>query len=944
MRAQEVVSARVCEEPDPAPGLNRLARMAARQLHVPIAGVSRPGTDPNQSHPCNRYVVSEGDPLIVVRCDTDPRLSHDSAVREHETVAYAGYPLRGPDGESPGVFFVADIVPREWTDDELQNLLDLAETAESEIALHTAYDAARLSAARLQKMLDGAIEAYLSMDAAGRIIGWNRSSEQLFGWSAAEVLGKRTTDLLVPPKSRDRHEQRLAEARRTGTSDLVGQWLEIALLDKRGREIPVETSLYMDDGHGRPVFSMFMHDITERTVARAELESERAFLQAVLNSLDVGVVACDSQGVLTQFNSAMREIHGQDMLPLGPESWSRTYHLFEADGLTPMRPEDAGLARAFRGEVVRRQEISIVVPGRPPRYFLSNSRPVETADGRCLGAVAALHEITETRRAELLRRCRYAVTSALSEATSAQGAAAAAAAAVAAELQWACAEYWEVDEEQSLLVRNSCWSRPGTDLTAFRDEGTRALTRGHGLAGSVWERGVEIWSTDLIRDLTFPHRGRVRAGYRAGLRTGVGVPVHRGHGVAGALVFFIDAEIDRDDEILAMLCDIAGQIGRFVERRRAEDLTLALAAARRDFNRVVEQVNDSFWTVEVTPSGEVRSSYSSVGGKGVYGGALPTDGDMATTVRALVHPDDREMFELFYEQASTGEPAECECRLIGLDGVTRWVWIRAVPRRENGHLYIDGTSTNVTERRELADQRERLLAQEQQQVRRLRELDRMKDELVAVVSHELRNPIAIIAAHTEFLREEPGLADQPELAVIARTSDHLNHLVEDLLDLARFDSGRTTIDRKPLRLDQLLRQAVHDHQPNAETQSVTLTTDIGPLPLVPGDAPRLRQVVDNLLSNAIKYTPAGGTATVTAHADDTIVTIGITDTGIGIPAEQYPQLFTRFFRATTATDRKIKGTGLGLAVTKAIVDAHGGTITAQPAPTGGTTFTVALPH
>ncbi|MBW6434484.1 PAS domain S-box protein [Actinoplanes hulinensis] len=934
----------VCEKTDLAPGLDRLARMAVRQLHVPIAGVSRPGTDPNESHPCNRYVAGEGNPLIVARCDADPRLSRDPAVRKHETVAYAGYPLRGPDGESPGVFFVADVVPRQWTDDELQNLLDLAETAESEIALLTACDAARHSAERLQRMLDDAIEAYLSMDADGRIIGWNRSSEQLFGWSAAEVLGKRTTDLLVPPRYRDRHEQRLAEARRTGTSELAGQWLELALLNKRGREIPVEISLYMNDEHGRPVFSMFMHDITERTVARTELENERAFLQAVLNSLDVGVVACDSRGVLTQFNRAMQEIHGLEMRPLGPESWPRTYHLFEPDGHTPMRPEDVGLARAYRGEIVRRQENAIVVPGRPPRYFLTNSRPVETADGRRLGAVEAVHEVTEARRAELLRRCRYAVASALSEATSAQEAAAAAAAAVAAELQWACAEYWEVDEERNLIVRASCWSRPGTDLTGFRNEGTRAVTRGHALAGAVWERGIEIWSTDLIRDLTFPHRGRVRAGYQAGLRTGIGVPVLCGHGVAGALVFFTDAAIDRDHEILVMLRDIAGQIGRFVERRRAEDLTLALAAARRDFNRVIEQVNDSFWTVEITPSGEVRSHYASVGGKGIFGGALPTGTDAATTIRELVHPDDREIFQRYHEQTSTGEPAECECRMVGFDGVTRWVWMRAVPRRTNGHLYIDGVATNITERRELADQRERLLAQEQHQVRRLQELDRMKDELVAVVSHELRNPIAIIAAYTDALRDEPGLADQPGLAVIARTSEHLNHLVEDLLDLARFDSGRTTIDLKPIRLDRLLREAVHDHRPHAETQSVTVTIDIDPLPVVPGDAPRLRQVVDNLLSNAIKYTPAGGTAAVTAHADDTTVSISISDTGIGIPAEQYPKLFTRFFRATTATDRKIKGTGLGLAVTKAIVDAHDGTVTAQPAPTGGTTFTVTLPR
>jgi signal transduction histidine kinase len=103
-------------------------------------------------------------------------------------------------------------------------------------------------------------------------------------------------------------------------------------------------------------------------------------------------------------------------------------------------------------------------------------------------------------------------------------------------------------------------------------------------------------------------------------------------------------------------------------------------------------------------------------------------------------------------------------------------------------------------------------------------------------------------------------------------------------------------------------------------------------------------VLDNLLSNAIKYTPAGGTVTVGARATGEAVIIEVTDTGIGIPAEQYPKLFTRFFRASTAVDRKIKGTGLGLAVTKAIVEAHGGAIAAEPGPGCGTRFTVCLPR
>jgi signal transduction histidine kinase len=180
--------------------------------------------------------------------------------------------------------------------------------------------------------------------------------------------------------------------------------------------------------------------------------------------------------------------------------------------------------------------------------------------------------------------------------------------------------------------------------------------------------------------------------------------------------------------------------------------------------------------------------------------------------------------------------------------------------------------------------------------------------------------------------------------VIDKHSAHMQHLVDDLLDLARFDIGHTALDARPLRPDRLLRQAVQEHQRQADAQPVTLVNRIEALPVVPGDAARLRQVLDNLLSNAIKYTPAGGTVTVSTEATDESVVIAVTDTGIGIPAEQYDKLFTRFFRASTATSRKIKGTGLGLAVTKAIVEAHGGVIVAEPGPGGGTKFQVTLPR
>ncbi|WP_327011371.1 ATP-binding protein [Dactylosporangium sp. NBC_01737] len=427
----------------------------------------------------------------------------------------------------------------------------------------------------------------------------------------------------------------------------------------------------------------------------------------------------------------------------------------------------------------------------------------------------------------------------------------------------------------------------------------------------------------------------------------IGLPVLSGGTVLGVLVFATERLVQVDPDVVAMLDGVCAHIARHIERLRADDLSTALAAARRDFDRVIAGVNDYVWTVEMLPDESVRSVYASPDGGGVFGSPMPAGTDLAMVLAERVHPEDRDEFGGFHAAIAADRPAEMEVRVIGFDGVTRWVWTRAVPRREHGRLFLDGMSTNVTERRLLAEHREELLAEQRQQVARLRELDRMKDDLVALVSHELRNPIGTILGYAEIIGDEPGVTDEVRRygEVIRRHSSHMQQLVDDLLDLARLGSASLAVDPRPLSLTRALREAVEDHRPAAEGRDLTIRLEPGANLTVRADPARLRQVLDNLLSNAVKYTPAGGTVTVTASGADGSGTasISVSDTGIGIPAEQYQQLFTRFFRASTALAQGIKGTGLGLAVTKAIVDAHHGTITATPAEPTGTTFTFTLP-
>ena len=947
-----------------APSLDRLTRLAARLVGAPVAlvslidvdrqvfasavGLDEPLATERQtplSQSWCRHVVSTHAPLIINDAVADPRVCDSLTDGKNPVRSYAGFPLLAPDDQVLGSFCVADTHPRHWTAMELSVMQDLAAAASAEIALRLAHAEQSRTAARLQTVLDGVQDAFVSIDTAGAVTAWNAAAENLFGWSATEVIGEPLTELIIPARFREAHERGLAAVRDSGTSALAGQRLELAAVDRTGREFPIELTLQVSHEQDEPVFHAFLHDISDRKAAQQQLEHERTFLQTLLDSLDTGVVACDSDGKLALFNQALRGAHQAGEEPIGAEQWADAYDLFAPDGRRQLRPEEVPLARAFAGEHVQGEEMVVRVPGSPPRRFLANGRPIDTADGRRLGAVVAMHDITEQHRVEVFRAAQHAVAHALADADNADHAATATVAAVAGALGWGCGEYWHVHTDTGggeRIVRVGSWTTPERDLSAFTSDEPATFGRGEGLPGLVWATGTDQWIRDMptdAHDFTRRHEA-----LQAGLHAAIGLPVRSGNRVLGVLTFFADTIEDPDGELLGLLDGICAHVGRHIERRRGDELTLALAAARRDFDRVIEQVNDYVWTVEITADGSTQSVYASPNGSGVFGDQLPTDADMAAAVAERVHPEDLPAFHQFHHTLSSGEPAEVECRIIGFDAVTRWVWTRATPRRDDDRLFVDGISTNITDRRQLAEQREQLLNERQQQLDRLRELDRMKDELVAVVSHELCNPIAAIRGYAEMLLDADLDGDTRHFTeAIDRHSARLQELVDDLLDLARLDAGHVTIDARPTPLDELIRQAVEDHRHRADAKQLVITIDVPPHLPVHADPARLRQVLDNLLSNAVKYTPTGGAITISARLEGGTAQVCVSDTGIGIPADQYPHLFSRFFRASTATEQGIKGTGLGLAIAKAMINAHHGTITAHPAHNGGTTFTIELP-
>jgi signal transduction histidine kinase len=223
--------------------------------------------------------------------------------------------------------------------------------------------------------------------------------------------------------------------------------------------------------------------------------------------------------------------------------------------------------------------------------------------------------------------------------------------------------------------------------------------------------------------------------------------------------------------------------------------------------------------------------------------------------------------------------------------------------------------------------------------------NRARDEVLSVVSHDLRNPISAIAMCARALDEAPPSdeAARKELLVTIRESTQwINRLIQDLLDVAVIESGKLSLQVREQEPAPLVLQARHMFEVEAADHDIRLDARIATnLPLLSADGARIVQALGNLLRNAIKFTPNGGNITVGVDARDARVQFWVSDSGPGIPVENQARLFDRYWQSSNGA--RVRGTGLGLSITKGIVDAHGGEIWVRSTPGEGSTFTFAIP-
>ncbi|MCA9971454.1 MAG: GAF domain-containing protein [Anaerolineales bacterium] len=231
------------------------------------------------------------------------------------------------------------------------------------------------------------------------------------------------------------------------------------------------------------------------------------------------------------------------------------------------------------------------------------------------------------------------------------------------------------------------------------------------------------------------------------------------------------------------------------------------------------------------------------------------------------------------------------------------------------------------------------------------ELDRLKSEFVSTVSHELRTPMTSIKGYVDLLlmgaAGKMSDAQTRYLKVIKNNAERLHMLVNDLLDISKIETGKTALDLRPIDVKQLIEQVVEGHlrgRIQHEKKAIAVKVDTpANLPLVTIDHARITQVLTNLLDNAFNYTPAQGEINISARANGGYVYVSVSDTGIGISAEDQVRIFDRFYRAEDEIVQKVPGTGLGLAIVRSLVEMHNGRLTLNSAPGQGSTFTFNLP-
>ncbi len=741
------------------------------------------------------------------------------------------------------------------------------------------------SRARLAAIVESSDDAIIGKTLDGVIRFWNAGAERVFGYSAAEAVGQSIT-LIIPPDRLDEEREILGRLR-------VGERIEhfeTVRVTKDGR--PVDISLTVSpirDAHGTIIgASKVARDVTSRKRAEEALRAERERSEFVRRATGVGFWYCDLPFDELEWDEQVKE---HFWLPPDARVTIGTFY-------DRIHPDDRGPTRAAIEQSVAGRDgydavYRTVDPGTGnQRWVRAIGRTFCDAAGAPRRFDGVTLDVTEQRRAEAALRASEGLLRLATE---------------AAELGvWV----WDVEADRVTWKNDRPYEIFGLDDSAgavnaarFRDEFVHPDDAGlfsHAVAEAI-RTGERFYFEGRLRRADEEVRWVEFRGLP--LRTG-GMPL-RMHGTAADIT----------------------------ERKRAEN---RLRESEERFRLMADAVPVLIWVSDQTKGctwfNKTWLNFSGRTPQELVGNGWADD----------VHPDDLDRcLGIYVTNFDARRPFTMEYRLKRHDGEYRWVEDNGLPRYDGDGAFAGyiGSCVDFTERKVAEEALRRLAAD-------LSEADRKKDDFIALLAHELRNPLAPIRNGLQVLRlSRDSATRERSQAMMDRQLTHMVRMIDDLLDVSRIGRNKMELRRERVALTDVVNSAVETARPAIEEAGHELRVSLPPHPVfLDADLTRLSQVLSNLLTNSAKYTERGGTIILSAESNGGAAVVSVRDNGIGIPARALPTIFDMFSQVDRPIERSTGGLGIGLALVKGLVEMHGGTVEARSEGEGrGSMFTVTLP-